>query len=70
MRLVALEDPTIQRYWPSLKQRPPLLYVRGDFTPTDEWAIAVVGHTLAYQLRQRGNSPYCGHTGAAGGYHH
>ncbi|NJK80361.1 MAG: DNA-protecting protein DprA [Chloroflexaceae bacterium] len=43
VRLVALEDPDYPALLAQLETAPPLLYVRGDFTPTDEWAIAVVG---------------------------
>lgn len=37
------EDETYPRRLKELDQAPPVLYVRGDLMPEDEWAVAVVG---------------------------
>ncbi|MCX7792122.1 MAG: DNA-processing protein DprA, partial [Chloroflexaceae bacterium] len=41
--LLSIEDADYPRLLRAIPGAPPLLYVRGAFTPADEWAIAVVG---------------------------
>jgi DNA processing protein len=49
-RVLTWEDPDYPRNLLNIPQPPPVLYVRGQLTPADEWAVAVVGtrHASAY----------------------
>ena len=50
IQLLSWESEGYPRLLKSIAQPPPLLYVRGEITPTDEWAVAVVGtrHASVY----------------------
>ncbi len=43
IQIVTVEDIGYPRLLAGVPNAPPLLYVRGDLTPTDDWAVAVVG---------------------------
>jgi DNA processing protein len=43
VKALTLEDEDYPRRLRELEQAPPVLYVRGELFPTDEWAVAIVG---------------------------
>jgi DNA processing protein len=43
IKLLAWDSPDYPRYLREIPGPPPLLYVRGDFSEIDQWAVAVVG---------------------------
>lgn len=43
IQIVTVEDVAYPRLLLGVPNAPPLLYLRGDLTPTDDWAVAVVG---------------------------
>lgn len=43
VQLICVADIGYPRLLAGIPNAPPLLYVRGDLTPTDDWAVAVVG---------------------------
>lgn len=43
MRALTWEDEDYPRLLKEIDQSPPVLYVAGEFAPTDEWSVAVVG---------------------------
>lgn len=49
LSLLTLDDPAYPRLLREISGPPPLLYIKGELTPTDEWAVAVVGTRVADQ---------------------
>src|SRR5262249_6288557 len=49
-RLITWDDPEYPGNLKNIAQPPPVLYVKGNLTPADEWAVALVGtrHASAY----------------------
>lgn len=43
IQVITLEDENYPRRLKDIAQPPPLLYIRGDITVQDEWAVAIVG---------------------------
>lgn len=43
IRLVSWDDPDYPSYLKQITSPPPLLFLKGEFMPEDEWAVAIVG---------------------------
>lgn len=43
IRLICWDDPAYPDYLKQIPSPPPLLFVKGEFLPEDEWAVAIVG---------------------------
>ncbi|NOZ70570.1 MAG: DNA-protecting protein DprA [Chloroflexi bacterium] len=43
IRLVSWDDPAYPSYLKQITSPPPLLFLKGEFMPEDEWAVAIVG---------------------------